>query len=286
MNLAKTGTAPFLHFTYHDQAHSFRIGLYVWARRTVTGLTEPEDALSLNVSADVLPVLNIQPALGRWFSDQDDAPGSPVTMILTYGWWQTRFGGDRRVLGRTVIVDGIACQVIGILPSGFAFLDRKPAFLLPLQLDRNKTILGNVSYEGIARLKPGVTIEQTAADLARLIPIALHSYPPQPGFTVKAFEDVRFAPRLESLKENLIGDLSRTLWVLMGTVGIVLLIACANVANLLLVRVEGRQHELAIRSALGASGRDIARELLLESVVLGLLGGILGLGVADGSSGC
>jgi putative ABC transport system permease protein len=282
VNLPKAGTAPFLHFTYHDQAHSFQgIGLYRWASRTVTGLNEPEDALSLNVSADVLPILDIQPALGHWFSDKDDAPGRPMTMILAYGWWQTRFGADRSVLGRVITVDGIACEVIGILPSDFTFLDRKPAFLLPLQLDRNKTILGNVSYEGIARLKPGITIEQAAADLARLIPIALHSYPPQPGFTVKAFEDVRFAPRLEYLKQNLIGDLAKTLWVLMGTIGIVLLIACANVANLLLVRVEGRQHELAIRAALGARRRDIARELLMESIALGLLGGILGLGIAE-----
>jgi putative ABC transport system permease protein len=282
VNLAKTGTAPFLHFTYRDQARSFRdIGLYRWASRTVTGLSQPEDALSLNISAQVLPILGVQPALGRWFSDRDDAPGSPITMILAYGWWQARFGGDRSVLGRVVTVDGLACEVIGVLPPDFTFLDRKAAFLLPLQLDRNKTILGNISYEGIARLKPGVTIEQAAADLARLIPVALHSYPPQPGFTVKAFEDVRFAPRLEYLKENLIGDLSKTLWVLMGTIGIVLLIACANVANLLLVRVEGRQHELAIRSALGARRSDIARELLMESITLGLLGGVLGLGIAE-----
>jgi predicted permease len=282
VNLPKAGTAPFLHFTYRDQAHSFQdIGLYQWASRTVTGLHEPEDALSLNISAQILPMLGVQPALGRWFSDKDDAPGSPVTMILAYGWWQARFGGDRSVLGRVVMVDGLACEVIGVLPPDFIFLDHKAAFLLPLQLDRNKTILGNVSYKGIARLKPGVTIEQAARDLARLIPIALHSYPPQPGFTVKAFEDVRLAPRLEYLKQSLIGDLSKTLWVLMGTIGIVLLIACANVANLLLVRVEGRQHELAIRAALGARRRDIARELLMESVVLGLFGGVLGLGIAE-----
>ena len=152
VNLPKAGTAPFLHFTYHDQAHSFQgTGLYRWASRTVNGLNEPQAALSLNVSADVLPILDIRPVLGCWFSDKDDAPGSPVTMILTYGWWQMRFGGDRSVLGRVVTVDGLPCEVIGILPSGFTFLDRKPAFLLPLQLDRNKTILGNVSYEGIAR---------------------------------------------------------------------------------------------------------------------------------------
>lgn len=281
VNLPDAGTAPFLHFTYHDQAHSFQgIGLYRWSDRTVTGVREPETALSLNVSADVLPVLGVPPALGRWFSDRDDAPGAAATMLLTDAWWQTRFGGDRSVIGRAIRVDGIPREVIGVMPAGFQFLDRDAAFLLPLQLDRNKTVLGQVDYEGIARLKPGVTLQQAAADMARLIPIALHSYPPEPGFTVKSFEEVRFAPLLQPLKQHLIGDLSKTLWVLMGTIGIVLLIACANVANLLLVRAEARQHELAIRAALGAGWRDLARELLAESVALGFLGGVLGLGLA------
>jgi len=177
-------------------------------------------------------------------------------------------------------VDGIPREVIGVRPARFRFLDREARFLLPLQLDRSKTALGQVAFEGLARLKRGVTMERAEADLARLIPIALHSYPPPPGFTVKAFEDVRFAPRLEWLKQNLIGDLANTLWVLMGTIGIVLLIACANVANLLLVRTEGRQHELAVRAALGAGWRDLAAELLMESVALGLMGGVLGLGLA------
>jgi len=278
VNLPEAGSAPFLHFTYRDQAHSFQdIGLYRWADRTVTGLEEPETALSLDVTAQVLPILGMQPALGRWFSDKDDTPGSPQTTVLTYGWWQARFGGDRSVIGRAITVDGETREVIGVMPANFSFLDRAAAFLLPLQLDRSREVLGHVSYEGIARLKRGVTVDEAYADLARLIPIALHSFPPVAGFTVKAFEEVRFAPRLQTLKQNLIGDLSKTLWVLMGSIGIVLLIACANVANLLLVRAEGRQHELAIRAALGASWRDIARELLMESVTLGLLGGVLGL---------
>ena len=116
-----------------------------------------------------------------------------------------------------------------------------------------------------------------------MIPIALHSFPPQAGLTVKVFEDVRLAPKLRYLKQLLIGDIAETLWVLMGTLGIVLLIACANVANLLLVRAEGRQQELAIRAALGAGRRDIARELLVESVTIGLLGGGLGLALAYGA---
>src|SRR5580704_5342152 len=123
VNLPEAGTAPFLHFTYRDQAHSFQdIGLYRWSDRTVTGLREPETALSLNVTAQVLPVLGMQPALGRWFSDKDDTPGSPQTMVLAYGWWQARFGGDRSVIGRAITVDGETREVIGVMPANFSFL--------------------------------------------------------------------------------------------------------------------------------------------------------------------
>ena len=139
------------------------------------------------------------------------------------------------------MVDGVSREVIGVMPAGFRFLDRDTAFLLPLQLDHNKAFLGQFNYPGIARLKPGATLEQASADIARMIPVALHNFPPQAGLTVKEFEDVRLAPKLQPLKQLLIGDIGKTLWVLMGTIGMVLLIACANVANLLLVRAEGRQ---------------------------------------------
>jgi predicted permease len=284
VNFPDADPAPFLYFTYREQGRAFEsLGLYDWNSVTVTGLAEPEEAQSLHVTAEILPMLGVQPALGRWFSQRDDAPGSPQTMVLSYGWWQARFGGDRSVIGRQIVVDGQARQVIGVMPADFRFLDHDAAFLLPLQFDRNKAFLGDFDYPGLARLKPGVTIEQASADIARMIPIALHSFPPQAGLTVKVFEDVRLAPKLRYLKQLLVGDLGKTLWVLMGTLGIVLLIACANVANLLLVRAEGRQHETAIRAALGAGWSDIARELLMESVALGLLGGALGLGLAYGA---
>ena len=284
VHLADAGSAPFLHFTYRDQGRSFQdVGLFRWTARTVTGLAEPETAQCLNVTAQVLPILGVQPALGRWFSEKDDAPGSAQTAILMHGWWMARFGGDSSVIGRQIVVDGIPREVIGVMPATFGLLDHEAAFLLPLQFDRNKTILGQVDYRGIARLKPGVTIGQASTDIARMIPIALHQFPPSPGLTLKEFEDVRFAPKLQSLTQTLIGDIAKTLWVLMGTIGLVLLIACANVANLLLVRAEGRQHELAIRAALGAGWRDVARELLMESVAVGLLGGGLGLGLAYGA---
>jgi predicted permease len=284
VNFPDADPAPFLYFTYREQGRSFQsVGLYRWTTQSVTGLTEPVEVQCLNVTAEVLPILGVQPALGRWFSEKDATPGSPQTAVLTYGWWQARFGGDASVIGRQIMANGISRQVIGVMPASFRFLDRDAAFLLPLQFDRNKAILGEFDYPGIARLKPGVTIEQASADIARMIPNALHSFPPSPGLTLKEFEDVRLAPKSRYLSQKLIGDIGKTLWVLMGTIGIVLLIACANVANLMLVRAEGRQQELVIRAALGASWLAIARALLVESVALGLLGGALGLALAYGA---
>jgi putative ABC transport system permease protein len=284
VNFPDADPAPFLYFTYREQGRAFQsLGLYRWDYRSVTGLTEPEEAQCLNVTAEVLPMLGVQPELGRWFSEEDATPGSPPTVVLMYGWWEARFGGQRSVIGRQITVDGISRQVIGVTPADFRFLDRDAAFLLPLQFDRNQAFLGQFDDPGVARLKPGVTIDQASADIARMIPIALHSFPPSPGLTVKEFEEVRLAPKLQYLRQKVIGDVGKTLWVVMGTLGIVLLIACANVANLLLARTEGRRRELAVRTALGAGRRDIARQLLIESVALGLLGGALGLVLAYGA---
>jgi predicted permease len=273
-----------LYFIYREQGRSFQsVGLYHWHTESVTGIAEPEEAQCLYVTAEVLPILAVRPALGRGFSPKDVAPGSPPTALLTDGWWRARFGGDRSVIGKQIVLDGISHEVVGVMPPSFRFMDRDAALILPLQLARAQQYLGGFDYPGIARLKPGVTIQQASADIARMIPIALRSFPPQPGLTVKEFEDVRLAPKTRYLSQTLIGDLGKTLWVVMGTIGIVLLIACANVANLLLVRAEGRRQELAVLTALGARRRDIARELLMESVTLGLLGGVLGLWVAYGA---
>ena len=152
-----------------------------------------------------------------------------------------------------------------------------PALFIPFQFNRNEVFVGNFAYQGIARLKPAVTLEQADADVARMIPLVLKSFPLPPGFTQKMVDDARLSPNLRPLKQDTVGDVGKVLWVLLGTVGLVLLIACANVANLFLVRAEGRQRELAIRTALGASWGQVARELLLESVTLGILDGVLGM---------
>jgi putative ABC transport system permease protein len=178
------------------------------------------------------------------------------------------------------VVDGDATEIIGILPANFRFLSAHPALIEPLQLDRGKVFVGNFSYRAVARLKPGVTLAQANADVARMLPMMLDKFPPAPGISLKMFQEARFGPLVRPLKVDVVGDIGKVLWVLMATLGVVLFIACANVANLMLVRAEGRQQELAIRAALGAGWSRIARELLLESVALGVAGGVLGVAVA------
>ena len=284
INLPNAGAAPFLYFTYREQGRTFQdVGLWNTGTVSVTGLAEPEEVPTLFVTDAVLPILGVQPRLGRLFSRSDAAAGGPETVILTSGYWQSKFGGESSVIGRTLMLDSKPREVIGVLPESFRFLDRRVSLVVPYQLDRSKTFLGQFSFNAVARLKPGATYEQAQADVARLIPISFTLFPPFAGMNVKMFEEARLTPRVLSLKDDLVGDIKRVIWVLMGTIGLVLLVACANVANLLLVRAESRQQELAVRAALGAGTKGIARELLLESIVLALAGGAVGLALAFGA---
>ena len=271
---------PSMYFTYSEQNRTFEhVGVWSSSGATITGNAEPELPRALMVTYGVLDALEVQPLLGRWFSRTDDTPGSPETVILTYGYWQRRFGGDKSILGRTLTINSKPTTVIGVMPQGFRF-GRDPELILPFRFERAKIFLGDFSYQGIARLKPGVTIAQADADQARMLKIWLSSWPTTPGFPLSIFQNAHIGPKIQPLKEEVVGDIGATLWVVMGTLLLVLLIACANVANLLLVRGESRQQELAIRAALGAGWRRIAREMLVESLTLGVLGGALGLGLA------
>ena len=284
VNIQRAGAAPFLYFTYREEGRAFQdVGLWSTGTVSVTGLAEPEEVRTLFVTDGILSMLGVQPKLGRLFSRTDDAPGSPETVVLTSGYWRSKFGADSSAIGRTLMLDSRPREIIGVLPDTFRFLDRNVSLVVPYQFDRSKVFLGQFSYSAIARLKPGTTIDKASADAARLIPISLARFPPFPGGNVKMFEEARLTPHVRSLKDDLVGDVQTVLWVLMGTIGMVLLIACANVANLMLVRAESRQQELAIRAALGAGSNRIARELLLESVTLGIVGGLVGLGLAFGA---
>jgi len=283
IGVKNTGAAPFLYFTYRDEGRTFQ-GVGLWRRNTasLTSLAEPEEVRNLDVTADVLPLIGIRPVVGRWFTANEDTPSAARVAILTYGYWQARFGGKVSAIGREIIVDGRQHEIVGVMPPTFRFLDETPSVILPMRLDRAETVLGNFNYAGIARLKPETTLEAASADVARLLPIAIARYPPFPGYSRRMFEEARFAPALRTLKSSLVGDIAGILWILAAVIGLVLLIACANVANLMLVRAESRQHELAIRAALGAGRRRLARELLGESLVLAGAGGAMGLALAAG----
>ena len=274
--------SPSIYFIDREQNTTFQdIGAYNDDSISVTGVGEPEQVHGIDVTDGTLPLLGVKPALGRLFTREDDSPGTPETALLSYGYWRQKFGGDPNVLGRSITLDGKPREIIGVLPQNFHFLDEgDPAIFLPFKWDRNKIKLGNFSYRALARLKPGVTMAQASADVARMIPISIRSFPAPEGFSVSLFEKAQFGPNLRPLKQDVVGDIGNVLWVLMGSIAVVLLIACANVANLLLVRVEGRRQELAVRAALGAGWKRIAGDLLFESVILGLLGSALGLALA------
>ncbi|HKN62684.1 MAG TPA: ABC transporter permease [Candidatus Acidoferrales bacterium] len=285
LNFVDLSLSPSDYFIFREQSRVFQdVGLYDGDDVSVTGVVEPERAHVVRVTDGVLPILGVQPMLGRVFTAADDAPSSPKTVVLTYGYWRRKFGADPSVIGRTLILDGESHQIIGVMPQKFQFLDYSDlSFFLPRQPDRNKAHLGNFSHLGIARLKPGATLEQASTDVARMLPIVIQSFPAPPGFSIELFKQAGIAPNLRPLKRDVVGDVGKLLWVLMGSIGLVLLIACANVANLLLVRSEGRQQELTIRAALGASRGRIAAELLFESLIIGLFGSALGLALAYGA---
>jgi predicted permease len=285
IGMKELNMSPSIYFIDREQNTTLQdIGVYDGDSLNVTGAGEPEHVQGLDVTDGTLPILGVTPALGRLFTRRDDSPGAPQTILLSYGYWQRKFGGATSVIGRSITVDGKPREVIGVLPKGFHFLDwQDAALILPFQWDRSKTKLGNFSEEAIARLKPGVTMAQASADMARLLPVVQRTFPAPEGFSASLFEKARISPNLRPLKQDVVGDVGNVLWVLMGSIVLVLLVACANVANLVLVRVEGRRQELAIRSALGAGRERIAGELMFESFTLGVAGSLIGLALAYGA---
>ena len=281
----KIGLGPAFYFIGREQNATFQdIGVYYSNSFNVTGAGDPDNVRGLIVTEGTLGILGVRPVLGRLFSQQDDMAGAPETVVLSYSYWQDKFGGSPSAIGRSLVVSAKPREIVGVLPRDFHFLgEADPALIFPMQWNRNDTKLGDFSYNAIARLKPGTTLAQANADQARLLPITIQSFPPWEGFSTADFQKALLGPDIHPLKQDVIGNIGAVLWVLMGSIVIVLLVACANVANLLLVRVEGRRQELAIRAALGAGPRHITGAILLESLILGLAGSILGLALAFGA---
>ncbi len=267
------------YFTYRDHARVFDdIGVWRAEQASIAGSGPPESEQALRVTDGLLSLLRIRPFLGDLLRKEDDVPGAPNRVLLTHGYWQRALGASLDVVGQPLVIDGRSYEVAGVLPASFKFLDIPAAVLLPLKLNRTQALTGpGFGLRGVARLKRGVTLAEASDDIARMIPLIPEEFPLQSGVTREMWQEVGLAPNVRLLSEVVIGDVGRSLWILLGTVGVVLLMAWANVANLLLVRAEGRQREFAVRAALGASRGRIATGLLWESLLLGLAGGAFGV---------
>jgi predicted permease len=273
--------SPSMYFTYAEQNRTFQsLGVWITGTANITGLAQPEQAHTALISDGVLQALNVPPVAGRWLSQADQNPHGAKAVMLSYGYWQRRFGGEPSVIGRNITIDAQPREIVGVMPRDFRMVNADFDVIVPLAFDRNKQILAGFGCQGIARLKPGVTIAQADADITRMLPIWMDSWSNGPGTNPHFYETWRITPAIRPLKQEVIGNVGDVLWVVMATLGVVMLIACANVANLMLVRTEGRQQELAIRAALGAGRARIARDLLTESVLLGFLGGAFGITIA------
>ena len=266
-----------MYAAYSEQARSFSdFGVWTTGAAAVTGAGEPEHVATVSMTHGVLPALAVQPYLGRWFSSADEVPGAQKAVILSYKYWQRRFGGSERVLGQLVLINFVPYQVVGVMPRGFEFLNVNPDLFLAQSVASGAPGFEDADHSGVARLKPGVSLAQANQDIARVLSI----WGARNAQWGHAMEELRVKPNIHPLKQDVLGDVGAVLEILMGALVIVLLLVCANVANLVQVRAQARREEFATRAALGAGRGRIAGQLIVESLALATLGGAAGLALA------
>lgn len=260
------------YLSWRDDNRTFaQLGMWTWDVLAFSGDGEPERLDGALVTSNLFPLLGVQPLIGRGFTPEEEQPNGPRVILLSHALWQRRYGGQRDLVGRTITVNGFPTQVIGVMPPGFAFPDRGNAWR-PMVVEQLGVSRANRFYAGaLGRLKPGVTVLQAGQDLD-VISARLE----------KEYEKDNAGWRAEAvpLREDLVGEMRRPLLIFLGAVGCVLLIVCANVANLMLTRGAGRQREIAVRAAIGADRGRLVRQLITESLVLASLGGVVGLAIA------
>jgi len=286
VGLSKANQTAGTYFTYKKLARSLDgIAIYQTSAVNVSdprGGGEPQRIQSARVSGSVLPVLQVSPLVGRNFTDAEDLPNGPNVILISEGLWRSRFGADRGILGRTLEVNGRSREIIGVMPRRFRFPTPETQIWLPLQLNPNEQFPGGFNYDGIARLRKGVTVADAQRDLTSVLPRIIELFPNlAPGVSTKLLLDqAKPVPLLVPLKEDVTGGIAKTLWIVAAAAGVVLLVACANVTNLILVRADGRQRELAVREALGAGRGRVIAHFLAESLLITAVSGVAALALA------
>jgi len=280
------GVVDTMYFTLRDESRSLeQVGLWSEGAVTLTGAGDPERIAGIAVTDGTLQALDAQPALGRAFleSEYSTEREGPAPVILSHAYWQRRFAGDESVLGQDLSVDAVPSRVVGVMPASFRFLDlsRQPDVIRPIRIDIDPAETFILFLNGLARLRDGATLEEANADVARVLSIWLEAWS-APPFLRNSVGEWQLTPALRPLQDDVVRGVGGMLWLLLGAVGAVLLIACANIANLLLVRADERSHEFAIRKSIGAGRRHIAGNLFLDSLLLGTFGGIAGVVLALG----
>jgi len=280
VGIEQIGSARGFHIGYEEVGtHLQGIASYREGSANVTGQGDPPRAETVEMTASLFDVLGVQPTLGRGFTREEDLPEGPAVVVLSHGMWATRFASDPGVLGRTMEVNGLTHEILGVMPEGFGFPSPTTQLFSPIRIDPFATSFGGFNIMTIGRLAGDVTPEELQSQLLQGLPRIAERFE---DLSLEMLESTKMEPRVTPLMEMMVGPVSSALWVVMGTVGLVLLIACANVGNLFLARAEARQKEVAIRTAMGAGRRDLFWQYSTESVILGVSSGLLGIVLAFG----
>lgn len=276
---ARLGNATATHVVYEDSKSFDAMALYLtWQGSCTGGDGAPEWVDVASVTRSLFDVLRVPPSLGRPFTAEEDRPRGSLAAILSHALWRQRFGGDPSVIGRSVTIDGMTYEVVGVMPAGFRFPTSATQLWVPMRIDRND--LGGFNTPGIGRLRAGVTLEEATRDLTQRLPRVATVVD---FISLATLRNAGVVPDVHPYLDDVVGGVRPVLWTLWAMIGLVLLIACVNVASLLLVRAETRRREVALRIALGAERGHLLAQSLAESAMLLLAGSVVGIGLAWGA---